>query len=122
MNNSMEKAKEPKLERMQAEHALQSVAPAVDILEGQDDFRVVADLPGVTKDALKIELENDELRLRAPATAFDGNVAFEYTRAFKVPAGIDGAKVSADFKDGVLTLKLPKPQEMKPRRIDIAVA
>jgi HSP20 family molecular chaperone IbpA len=112
-----------KAERMHAESTLRQVSPAVDILEGQDEFHVVADLPGVPKGALKIEIENDELRLKAPATPFhDDDAPFEYARAFKLPVGIDASRVSADFKDGVLTLKLPKPAEMKPRRIDIQVA
>jgi len=95
--------------------------PYVDIFEGADETWLVADLPGVKKEDLHVELEHDELRLRAKGKSFDdGDV--HWARAFRLPPNIDATKVGADLKDGVLTLKLPKPAELKPRRIDVKVA
>lgn len=97
------------------------VMPNVDIFEGTDETWVVADLPGVSRTALHVEIENDELRFHADAAGFDDDGAFQYSRAFRIPLGIDPQKVAADLKDGVLTLKLPKPAEMKPRKIDVKI-
>ena len=95
-------------------------APPVDVFEGADETWLVADLPGVQREDLTIEIENNELRFSAMATPFNDDVEpFNWARAFRIPPGIDGGKVSADLKDGVLTLKLPKPAELKPRKIEV---
>lgn len=95
-------------------------APPVDVYEGRDETWLVADLPGVSKDALNIEIENNELRFRAKAKPFlEGEEPFEWARAFRIPTGIDGDKVTADLREGVLVLKLPKPAELKPRKIEV---
>jgi HSP20 family molecular chaperone IbpA len=108
------------LERMES---ARTVAPPVDILEGKDETWLVADLPGVTREDLEIELHNNELRLRArPTRMLVDESAFVWARAFRLPPGIDAEKVAADLKDGVLTLKLPKPSELRPKKIDVRVA
>jgi HSP20 family protein len=95
-------------------------APLVDVYEGKEETWLVADLPGVAKDALHIEIENGELRFRAKARPFvEGDEPFQWARAFRIPTGIDGDKVTADLREGVLVLKLPKPAELKPRKIDV---
>jgi HSP20 family protein len=122
MQSNIEKRNESngKVERVEQAPA-HSIAPYVDIFEGADETWVVADLPGVKKDDLHIELEHDELRLRAQGKSLDdGDV--HWARAFRLPPNIDATKVAADLKDGVLTLKLPKPAELKPRKIDVKVA
>jgi HSP20 family protein len=94
--------------------------PRCDIFEGKDEVWIAFDLPNVKKDDLKIEIENDELRVDAHAHGFlDDDKPVSYSRAFRLPPGVDGTKVNAELKDGVLTLKLPKPEELKPRRIQI---
>jgi HSP20 family protein len=82
----------------------------VDILEGPEEIRLVADMPGVKKDELHVEVEHDELHIRAR----------DRERGFRLPPGVDATKVNAELKDGVLTLKLPKAPELKPRKIEIA--
>ncbi|HEY4220357.1 MAG TPA: Hsp20/alpha crystallin family protein [Myxococcota bacterium] len=96
-----------------------TIAPACDILEGADETRVIADVPGVSREALHIEVDNDELRFHATAPAFLGQGTVEYARAFRLPPGLDSGKVSAELKDGVLVLHLPKPAEQKPRKITV---
>jgi HSP20 family protein len=98
-------------------------APPVDVYEGKDETWLVADLPGVSKDGLTIEIENNELRFRAQARPFlDGEAEFQWARAFRIPTGVDGDKVTADLREGVLVLKLPKPAELKPRKIEVRTA
>jgi HSP20 family molecular chaperone IbpA len=111
-------------ERMSARHA---VAPRVDIYENADEFLVVVDLPGVSHDKLRIDLEKGQLSLQAEREVPHGRgeaVVAEfgprhYQRVFALPRGIDAERVAAELKNGVLTLRLPKIASIKPRRIEV---
>ncbi len=103
-----------------------SVAPVVDIHENEDEILLHADMPGVLKEDVTVNVDNGKLaisgirRLTAAGAvnwAEFGEV--EYQRTFSVPQTIDVAKVNAELKDGVLTLHLPKSESAKPRRIEI---
>jgi len=96
------------------------------VYENADELLVVADLPGITKEALNVNLDKNELRIsarRAPPT--DGKyLGVEYgdddfSRRFALPGGIDESKISAELKDGVLWLHLPKSEALKPRQIPV---
>lgn len=102
------------VERVQSRRA---VAPAVDIFETKSDVWLVADVPGVARDALQLEAKDGEIGIRATPTAFSDD--FDYVRAFRLPPGVDVDAISAELKDGVLTLRLPKPPAMKPRTIAV---
>ena len=96
--------------------------PRCDIFETKDEVWIAFDLPNVKKDDVKIEIENDQLRVDARAAKFladDEHDDVTYSRAFRLPPGVNAEKVNAEMNDGVLTLKLPKPDELKPRRITI---
>ncbi len=102
------------------------VAPRVDIYENDEEVLLLADLPGVSQDSLSIHLDKDELTLQATArqastrSPLRGEFApVAYRRAFLVPAGIDAERVSADLKQGVLWLHLPKSAALKPRQIQV---
>lgn len=105
-------------------------SPAVDIRETEDAFLVHAELPGLSKDDINITLENNILKLTGERR-FEKDVKEEefhrveraygtFTRAFSLPSRVDSDQVQAKFKDGVLTVTVPKVEEAKPRRIDIA--
>jgi len=91
-----------------------SVTPACDVYENRDEILVVADVPGVTADALAVSLEKGELT--ALASEYRD---CDYHRRFAVPGGIDAAKISAELKNGVLWLHLPKVEAYKPRQIAV---
>jgi HSP20 family protein len=102
------------------------LAPAVDVYENADEILLVSDLPGVAPEALKLDLDNGELLLEATRTSVTDSRLVEaeygdctFQRRFALPAGIDGAKVAADLKNGVLELHLPKAEALKPRRIEV---
>jgi len=102
------------------------VAPRVDIYENDDEVLLLADVPGVHKDSLKINLDKEQLTLEArleetPAGEPLGREyqAVDYRRSFIVPPGIDGTKISADLKNGVLSLHLPKSEGLSPRQIEV---
>jgi len=98
------------------------VRPPVDIYENKDGLVLFADIPGVPSDGLSIELANDELTIEARRTMASDKEAGDcwvYSRSFQLPGGIDGTKVSAALKDGVLEVHLPKQEALKPRQIQV---
>lgn len=90
-----------------------AVQPAVDVYENADEVLLVADLPGVDTDALRVHVEDDRLLIEARRGDWD------YRRAFVMPDGIDREKISAQLSAGVLRLTLPKAAAIKPRRISV---
>ncbi|MFZ5776068.1 MAG: Hsp20/alpha crystallin family protein [Thermodesulfobacteriota bacterium] len=102
--------------------------PAVDIYETTEAVHVLAEMPGVPKDGVEIDLEDDTLTIRGamPAQPELGEtsllVEFEpghYMRKFTVAETIDQEKIRATMADGVLTLVLPKVAPAGPRRIEV---
>jgi HSP20 family molecular chaperone IbpA len=104
------------------------VTPPVDIYETPEGLVVLADLPGVAKDELDLRVENSLLTIRGKT---HHSVAGEFNyreydlvnffRQFELNEQVDQQKISAELKNGVLTLRLPKAEEAKPRKIDIRV-
>lgn len=105
------------------------VAPPVDIYETPDGLVVLADLPGVAKEGLDLRVENGLLTIRGKAAhAAQGEPVYReyelvnFFRQFELNDKVDQRNISAELKNGVLTLNLPKAEESKPRRIDVRVA
>lgn len=105
-----------------------AVAPPVDIYENADELLVIADLPGVAKDDLKVHLEKNQLHIEGRrGDVGDGEVLaaeyrpFDFRRAFVVPQGIDADRIHAELSQGVLRLHLPKAAAVKPRQIAVKV-
>ena len=107
----------------------QSWVPAVDVWETEHDLVYAFDLPGVAEDQITIELQDDTLsvtaqRDRTEERSEDGFVRFErrfgtFSRAIGVPSGVTEDSVRADYRDGVLEIRVAKPEEAKPRRIQL---
>lgn len=114
MSNEMTRRDGDKAEKM-AERP--TCAPPVDIYENKDEILIVADLPGVTREELAIQLDKDELTIAAPRAGSGNLRSFDYKRTFVVPRGIDAERIGASLQHGVLKLSLPKSAAMKPRQI-----
>lgn len=105
----------------------QTFAPPVDIYENADEFLIVADLPGVKQEDVRINYERGRIDLAATANMAPENATIiagsdlsaDYRRSFSVPGTIDVDKISADLKTGVLYLHLPKSERAKPRQIKV---
>jgi len=102
------------------------VAPLVDVYENENEVLLVADVPGVSKERLKIDLDKDQLTLEglvgesATGTLLGREYQLvDYRRTFSLPGGIDHSKVNADLKQGVLYLHLTKTEALKPRQIEV---
>ncbi len=101
--------------------------PATDIYETPEELVLVADMPGVGPDRLDVTVEDNVLTLhgRPEGAEGPGEVLLEefqtgeYYRRFQLPADYDASKVDAALKQGVLTLRLPKSDRLKPRRIEV---
>jgi HSP20 family molecular chaperone IbpA len=129
-----------RLERRQAEQAQPArpvhevgdrpmLAAAVDIFENADEYRVVADLPGVRQHDIDIDLERGELVLfakrdvpREGEPLALGRREGDFRRVFRIPEDLDRSKVEASYDNGVLTIRLPKSERAKPRRISVSAA
>jgi HSP20 family protein len=106
-------------------------APAVDIHETGDGFVVRADLPGVKKDDIQIDLKDNTLTLKGEKkfeekVSKDNYIRVErsygsFVRSFALPQNVDVEKIKASYKDGVLELTLPKKEEAKPKQIRVEI-
>lgn len=115
---SQSQAREP-------EHAL---LPPADIFEDADGISVVLDMPGVSKDRLHVKADGNGLVVEGDAqismpegmeAVYADIRATHYRRSFGLTSELDAERIEAGLKDGVLTLRIPKRAELKPRRIEI---
>lgn len=97
----------------------------VDIYEDKDNTYVRAELPGVNRDNINVEMSEGYLTVsahRKSATSEgEDEQAFSFSRSVSIADEIDAAKVEATYENGVLTVKLPKREEVKPKKISVAV-
>ncbi|NUO82863.1 Hsp20/alpha crystallin family protein [candidate division KSB1 bacterium] len=106
--------------------------PAVDISETADEYQIHADLPGLTKDEVKINYEDGVISIRGEKKQEKEDKQKNYhrlersygmfERSFRLPNRVEIGKIEAKFKDGVLTLRLPKSEEAKPKEIPIRIS
>jgi HSP20 family protein len=106
--------------------------PPMDLVETDDHFVLRADLPGLSEDDVKIEFEDGTLTVSGERKAEhesknEGYYRVErafgsFSRSLTLPQGIDPEAVTAHFDRGVLEVRIPKPEERKPRRIEIGAA
>ena len=104
-------------------------SPRVDITENENSFAVKAELAGMTKDDVKITMKEDLLTIRgekkSEKKSEKENVHLlerrygRFVRVFRLPSSVNSKKIDAIFKDGILTLNLPKAEDAKPKEIEI---
>jgi len=105
--------------------------PVVDILETANDIVLRAELPGMKADEVDIRIENNTLTLRGERKFEVNDEKTNYhrrertygvfSRSFTLPSTVEQDKVSAEFRDGILQVSLPKKEETKPKQISIKV-
>jgi HSP20 family protein len=109
--------------------AMRRWVPSMDLVETEEHFVLRADLPGMSEDDIRIEFEDGTLTVSGERKAEheegkEGYYRVErafgaFSRSLTLPKGIDAEAVSANFDRGVLEVRVPKPEERKPRRIEI---
>lgn len=106
--------------------------PACDVFEDKDAVKIVAELPGVKAEQVKLSLENNVLTIRGEKTQ-EAEERSErvhryersygtFERAFVLPSTVDGDKISAQYENGVLTILVPKAERARPREIPVRSA
>lgn len=104
--------------------------PAVDVFETPSELTLLADVPGAAADQIDVRFEDGELRIHAPvAPRGKDDQTFllaeygigDYFRTFRLGQEIDASKIEARVSNGVLTLKLPKVEAVKPRKVTVNV-
>ncbi|MFP5419266.1 MAG: Hsp20/alpha crystallin family protein [Gammaproteobacteria bacterium] len=130
-NQAVARADAPQETRKTSRQNGAFLIPPVDVIEDSAGITLYADMPGVPKDKLELELEADTLTI-------EGEVALDmpegmdpshaevslprYRRSFSLSRELDTSQVSAKFNQGVLTLRIPKAEHAQPRRIEVKVA
>lgn len=108
-----------------------TLLPRVDVIEDGTGITLRADLPGVPKDKLRLQVEGDTLTIEGELSittpeGMEANhaevSALRYRRMFTLSKELDHSKVSAEFRNGVLNLRIPKAEHAQPRRINITVS
>lgn len=108
-----------------------TLLPPVDVIEDKGGITLFADLPGVPKDKLNLQIEADSLTIEGEVaidTPQDMESSYaevripRYRRVFTLSKDLDGEKASAEFKNGVLKLRVPKAEHAQPRKIEVRVA
>jgi len=103
------------------------ITPEVNIFETADGWTLQAEMPGVSKEGLEVTLEAHELTIMghksveqpAAEPLWRESYQADYRRVFELDPSVDAAKISAHIEQGVLTLRLPKAERVKPRRIQV---
>lgn len=100
--------------------------PSFDIWEGEEELLIYGDLPGVSVENLEIRFENRELTIhgrvsprRAERYLYSEYGIGDFHRVFAIGEAIDAEKITAEMRNGVLKLHLPKSEKVKPRRIEV---
>jgi HSP20 family protein len=125
MKATVQKESPPTDERTQP---LEYVAPEVNIFETGEGYVLEAEMPGVNKDCLEITLEGTEITIvgrRAHETVpgeplFRERQRADFRRVFELDPAIDTSRINAKMNQGVLTLTLPKSEQVKPRKITVS--
>ena len=110
------------------ETTCQDVYPLINIYEKNEDFVLVAELPGVKKEDLKVEVKGDTIRLAGEQTVDYGKDSSphriergcsKFDRTLKLPVKVEADKVKAEYKDGLLVISLVRAESDKPKQITI---
>jgi HSP20 family protein len=104
------------------------ISPSASVTENADGYILELEMPGVNKDGLDISIENNELSItgRRSNPGIEGALIHResrphnYRRSFEIDPSIDTGKISARITQGVVTLTLPKAEEVKPRKIKVS--
>jgi HSP20 family protein len=103
-------------------------APASDVYETDSSYLIAMDLPGIDREALEIDVDDNRLIVKGTRAITESKQhrterpRGRFVRTFSVPGSVDQGKIGAEYKDGVLQIRLPKRSEQKPKRIDIKIS
>ena len=106
----------------EARRSEEVLTPPVDVIEDASGITLFADLPGVPKDKVSLQVEDNTLTIEGAMDLQALEGVSRFRRVFTLSKELDGEKVTADFNQGVLKLRIPKAAHAQPRKIDIRVS
>lgn len=107
-----------------------SIVPAVDVFEDEHGITLKADLPGVSRESLNVRVEADQLTIEGQVTlgaseklepVYAEVRKAQYRRTFALSRDLDTGKIDAGIRNGVLTLRIPKAEQARPRRVEVGI-
>lgn len=102
--------------------------PTADIYETDSGYSIAIDLPGIKRDAIEIDIDENRLMVKGTRVVDDSRARRserprgKFLRSFTVPASVDQGKIGAEYKDGVLQIRLPKRAEQKAQKIEVKLS
>jgi HSP20 family protein len=114
----------------EVEHELERAdwTPAADIYETESGYLIAIDLPGIKRDALEIDIDDNRLIVKGTRPVNDEKARRserprgKFLRSFSLPVSVDQGKIGAEYKDGVLNIRLPKRTEQKAQKIEVKIS
>ena len=104
-----------------------TIQPLADVFERENDYQIILDLPGVSNDAIDVQVLDSRLTVRAECDLAAGRPEVErphaqvkYKRSFKLSRAVDQSAMEASLNSGVLTIAIPKSAESQPRKIEVS--
>ena len=102
--------------------------PASDIYETDSGYVIAMDLPGIDREALEIDIDDNRLVVKGTRVVAESRASRterpkgKFLRTYSVPASVEQGKIAAEYRDGVLQISLPKRNEQKPKKSDIKIS
>ena len=102
--------------------------PLSDVYETDESYSIAIDLPGVARSSLEIDIDDNRLTVKGSReiesvkSRRSERPSGKFVRTFGVPSSVDQNKIAAEYKDGVLLVRLPKRQEQKPQKVEIKIS
>ena len=102
--------------------------PTADIYETDSGYSIAIDLPGIKRDAIEIDIDENRLMVKGTRVVDDTRARRserprgKFLRSFTVPASVDQSRIGAEYKDGVLQIRLPKRAEQKAQKIEVKIS
>lgn len=102
--------------------------PTADIYETDSGYSIAIDLPGIKRDAIEIDIDENRLMVKGTRLVDESRARRserprgKFLRSFTVPASVDQGKIGAEYKDGVLQIRLPKRAEQKAQKIEVKIS
>ncbi|RLD11484.1 Hsp20/alpha crystallin family protein [candidate division KSB1 bacterium] len=127
---TLQKRKTEQVEKVERTHDRNVFIPVVDIYETNDEIILMAEMPGVDEKSIDVTLDNDILTIRGRAAdespegyelVYSEYEVGDFERSFSINESIDADKIEAQYTNGVLTVKLPKAEPAKAKKIEVKI-
>jgi HSP20 family protein len=130
MNRLFEDATQRRAQSGEVEHQFERAdwTPAADIYETESGYLIALDLPGIKRDVLEIDIDDNRLIVKGTRLTDEERArrserpSGKFLRSFSIPASVDQGRIGAEYKDGVLQIRLPKRSEQKAQKIEVKIS